>query len=77
MKSFAKLAVVGISGVFLFKLFATILFPLLGLMLGLLMLTVKLAVIAAVIVFIWSIVKRPRRADEREIVVETEPETDA
>ena len=77
MKSFAKLTVVGISGVVLFKLFATILFPLLGLMLGLLMLTVKLALIAAVVFFIWSIVKRPKPADDRKIIVETETSNEA
>ena len=70
MKSFAKLAALGVCGAILFKLFATILFPLLGLMLGLLMLTVKLAVIAAVVFFIWSLVKKPKRDDDLEIVVE-------
>ena len=68
MKSFAKLAVAGISGVVLFKLFATILFPLLGLMLGLLALTVKLALLAAVAFFIWGLVKK--RNGDVEVDVE-------
>ena len=74
MKSFAKLAVAGISGVVLFKLFATILFPLLGLMLGLIALTVKLALIAAVVFFIYSIFKKRDATgkSDGEIVVEEE-----
>lgn len=76
MKSFVKLAAVGISGVLLFKLFATILFPLLGMMLGLLALTVKLALIAAVLFFLYSILRKPRPTDtENEIVVEEDGET--
>ena len=72
MKSFVKLAVVGVSGVVLFKLFATILFPLLGMMLGILMLTLKIAVIAAVGFFIYSLFFKKNDEDEREIVVEAE-----
>ncbi len=34
MKPFAQVAVAAVSGVVLFKLFATLLFPLLGLMFG-------------------------------------------
>jgi hypothetical protein len=75
MKSFAKLAVAGISGVVLFKLFATILFPILGLMLGLLALTVKLALIAAVVFFVYSMIRKRKpeaeaEVDENEIEVE-------
>jgi hypothetical protein len=75
MKSFAKLAVAGISGVVLFKLFATVLFPILGLMLGLLALTVKFALIAAVVFFVYSMTRKRKpesdsELDENEIEVE-------
>ena len=76
MKTFAKLTVAGVSGVILFKLFATILFPLLGMMLGLIAMTVKLALIAAVIFFVYSMFKK--RKDEGETEVEVgEMEVDA
>lgn len=61
MKSFAKFAVLGVSSIVLFKLLASILLPILGLGLGLLVLTVKLAMIAAVVLFLYSIFRKPRR----------------
>lgn len=61
MKSFAKFAVLGVSSIVLFKLLASVLLPVLGLALGLLALTVKLAVFAAVIFFLYSIFRKPRR----------------
>jgi hypothetical protein len=64
MESLAKFAVLGVSGIVLFKLFATILFPLLGLMFGLLAMTVKLALIAAVVFFVYSMIKK-RKCDTR------------
>jgi len=72
MKSFVRFAVVGVSGVVLFKLFATILGPLLVLMLGLFMLTLKVALIAAVGFFIYSLFFKKDEQDELEIVVEAE-----
>jgi len=68
MKSIVRITVAGISGVVLFKLFATILFPLLGMMLGLLAMTVKLALIAAAIFFVYSMIRK--RKDEGEAEVE-------
>lgn len=74
MKSFAKLAVVGFSGVVFFKLFATLIIPLLGMLLGILAMTVKLAVIAAVAFFIYSLIRKPEKpAEDGEIVVEPDP----
>jgi hypothetical protein len=70
MRSFARLAFAGISGVVLFKLFATILFPLLGLFFGLLAMTVKLAVIAAVIFFVYSMIRK--RKEDAWVEVEVE-----
>lgn len=64
MKSLVKLTVVGISGVVLFKLFATLLFPLLGLIFGLLAMTVKFALIAAVICFVYSMIRKRKSEDE-------------
>lgn len=61
MKSFAKFAVLGVSSIVLFKLLASILLPILGLGLGLIVLTVKLAMIAAVVFFLYSIFRKPRR----------------
>jgi hypothetical protein len=70
MKSFAKVAIAGFSGVVLFKLFATILFPLLGMMLGLLATTFKLALIAAVVFFVYSMLRK--REDDLEIEVDVD-----
>jgi len=67
MRTFAAVTFAGVSGIVLFKLFVTILFPLLGMFIGLLAMTVKLALIAAVACFVWSLVKK-RNCDE--IVVE-------
>lgn len=64
MRSFAKLAAVGISGVVLFQLFATILFPLFGLLFGLFAMTVKFAVIAAVIFFVYSMLRKRETGGE-------------
>lgn len=66
MRSLTRIAVVGISGVVLFKLFATILFPLLGLFFGLFAMTVKLAVIAAVIFFVYSMLRKRDTGEEEE-----------
>jgi len=67
MRSFAKLAVAGISGVVLFKLFATILFPLLGLLFGLFAITVKFALIAAVVFFVYSMIRKRKTDAEEEV----------
>lgn len=69
MKSFAKFAVLGVTSVVLFKLLATILLPMIGLLFGLLGLTVKLALLAAVVFFLYSIFRKPRR-EEHEVEVE-------
>lgn len=72
MKSFVKLTAAGLSGVVLFKLFTTILIPMFALFLGLIALTVKVALLAAVVFFLYSIFcKKPR---EPEITIEVEVE---
>ena len=69
MRSFAKVAVVGFAGVVVLKL----LFPLLILMAGLVALAVKLALLAAVAYFLYSLVRKPGRASaDGEIVVEND-----
>lgn len=71
MKSFAKFAIVGVTSVVLFKLFATILLPLFALMVGLLGLALKLALIAVVGYFIYSLFCKSRRdRDEHEVEIE-------
>lgn len=67
MKSFAKFAVLGVSSIVLFKLLATIILPMLGLFIGLLGLTVKLALLAAVVFFLYSIFRKPKREVEVEV----------
>jgi len=71
MKAFAKLALVGVSGVVALKLFTTILLPLLGMLFGLLGLTVKLALLAAVVFFIYEMLRKRREQDEPDVEVGT------
>ena len=63
MKTFAALTVTGVAGILLFKLLAALVFPILGLFVGLLMMTVKLALLAAVVFFIYSMIKKRKEAD--------------
>ena len=62
MKTFATLTVAGVAGVVLLKLFATLLLPLLGMFFGLLAMAVKLALLAAVAFFFFSLFRK--RKDE-------------
>jgi hypothetical protein len=67
MKSFAKFAVLGVSSIVLFKLLATIILPMLGMLIGLLGLTVKLALLAAIVFFLYSIFRKKREEVEIEV----------
>ena len=77
MKSFVKVAAVGFSGLVLVKFLAM---PVLGLMLGLVMLTVKIALVGAVGYFVWSMFFKPKdevetgevdeEIEEVEVIVE-------
>jgi hypothetical protein len=60
MKTFAALTVAGVAGLVLFKLLAALLLPMLGLLFGLVALTVKLALIAALGFFVYSMIKKGR-----------------
>ena len=71
MKSLARVAVVGFTGVVLFKVGTALLSPLVGMLLGLIFLTVKLALAAAVLYFLYSLV-RPRDDDGNEVEIEVE-----
>lgn len=64
MKTFATLTVTGVVGLLLFKLLAGLFMPLLGLIFGLLAMTVKFALIAAVIFFVYSMIKKKKRETE-------------
>ena len=63
MKTFAALTVSGVAGILLFKLLASLVFPIFGLFIGLLIMTVKFAVIAAVIFFVFSMIRKRKEAD--------------
>jgi len=64
MRAFGTVAVAGISGVILWQLFTTILLPMLGVLLGLLAMAAKLALIAAVGFFVYSLIKKRREQAE-------------
>jgi len=64
MRTFAPLAFAAISGVVLWKLFATILLPVLAVLLGLVGTALKFALIAAVGFAIYSMIKKRREAAE-------------
>ncbi len=63
MRTFAALTVTGVASVVLFKLFASVVFPLVGVVFGLMAMTVKWALIAAVVFFIWSMIKKRKDAN--------------
>jgi hypothetical protein len=63
MRTFATLTITGVAGVILFKLLAALIFPLLGVFFGLLGMTIKLALVAAVIFFVYSMFKKRKEAD--------------
>ena len=64
MRAFGTVAIAGISGVILWQLFTTILLPVLGLVLGLLAMAAKFALIAAVVFFVYSLIKKRRAQAE-------------
>ena len=64
MRTFAPLAFAAISGVVLWQLFTMIMLPVLGVLLGLLGMTLKWALIAGVAYFIYSMIRRRREAAE-------------
>ena len=63
MRTFAAITVTGAAGIVLFKLLATMFIPILGMLLGLLAMTVKFALIAGVIFFVYSMFKKRKEAN--------------
>lgn len=64
MRTFAQVGVAALSGVVLWKLFTTILIPVLAVFLGLVGAALKVALIAAVIMFLYSMIKKRRQEAE-------------
>ncbi|MGD2047474.1 MAG: hypothetical protein PVJ80_02165 [Gemmatimonadota bacterium] len=64
MRTFAPVAFAAISGVVLWKLFATILLPMVAVLMGLVGTALKFALIAAVGLVIYSMIKKRREAAE-------------
>ena len=60
MRFVTPVALFTLSGIVLWKLFATILLPLLGLLFGLMMSAMKIVLIVAVIYFIVSMMRKRR-----------------
>jgi hypothetical protein len=60
MKTFATLTVAGVAGILLFKM---VVLPVLALFVGLLAMTVKLAILGAVVFFVYSMLKKRNGAD--------------
>ena len=60
MKAFATFTVAGVAGLVLLKLLATVLLPALGLLFGLVALTMKLALVAAIGYFVYSMIRKGR-----------------
>ncbi len=60
MRTFAALTVTGAAGIVLFKMLAAIMFPVIGMVFGLIAMTVKFALVAAVIFFVYSMIRKRR-----------------
>lgn len=60
MKSFVKVAAVGVSGLVAFKIATTLVMPLLGMLMFLVLLTVKIALVVAVGYFVYSLMCKKR-----------------
>ncbi len=58
MRTLAALTVTGVAGVLLLKLLVAVMFPILGMIIGLFAMTVKFALIAGVIFFVYSMIKK-------------------
>jgi len=62
MRTFATLTVTGVLGIVLFKVLTALLFPVLAMFVGLISLTIKVALIAAVVWFVYSLMNRRKEA---------------
>lgn len=64
MRPLGTVTVAAISGVLLWQLFATIFLPLLGVVLGLVVTAAKIALVAAAIFFVYSLIRKRREQAE-------------
>ncbi|MEX2048451.1 MAG: hypothetical protein WEB90_02620 [Gemmatimonadota bacterium] len=64
MRPLGTVAFAAISGVVLWQLFATLFLPLLGVLIGLVVTTVKIAMVVAVGFFVYSLIKKRREQAE-------------
>ncbi len=62
MKGFAMLTMGGVMGFVVLKLMAALLLPVLGLLFGLVAMAVKLALVAAVVFFVVTLLRRRKEA---------------
>lgn len=62
MRSFGALMVGGVTGILILKLLASLVFPLLGFMVGIVGLALKLLFWAAIAYFVWRVLRGPRRS---------------
>ncbi len=61
MKTFAAVTVAAVAGFVALKALLALLLPLFGLFFGLVVLAFKLAVVGAIVAFVWSAIRRGRR----------------
>jgi len=61
VKTFAAVTVAAVAGFVALKALLALLLPLFGLFFGLVVLAFKLAVVGAIIAFVWSAIRRGRR----------------
>lgn len=77
MKSLGKVALVGLSGVVFFKVGTALVFPMFGMLLFLLGLTLKVAAIVAIGYFVYNMLnKRTDDVEVHDIYEEVEIEVD-
>ena len=72
MKSLGKVALVGVSGLVLFKLSTALFFPMFGLLMALVALAVKVAVVVAIGYFVMEWLKKDKHDDVEVHEVEVE-----
>lgn len=67
MRMTAGLFVGGAISLLIFKLLAAFVFPLLGALIGFLMMAVKLALLAAIVYFVYSMIFKKKKSAEVEV----------
>ena len=67
MRAFLTISIAGATGLVVLKLLAMIMFPLIAVIVGLFAMTVKFALIAAVVFFFFTLFRRFREKREAEV----------